>query len=146
MKKRHPQEIADFFQCYVAQDGTGHFQMYSEKPTFIMEDQDFGVENVWCMVGKPQGRTEYITSFVDIPEDHDFHTLYEPSKPKDKAPHQSDVHLGDRYVLLGEFQPSDLMRNVEQHLNMGFKLYGNPFVGPDTSYGYIHYQAMVRGL
>ena len=65
----------------------------------------------------------------------------------DLCPHQSEVFIHQEYVLLGEFQSNILMEKVNELLKDGFKLYGNPWTGPDVEdYGYIHYQAMVRGV
>ena len=139
MNKRTPQEWADITGCYVVRDrGRGCFDLYEEKPEINTKEgwwEDTG-GNVGCL---PRGAVD-----VDL-DTHDWTTLYEPRKA-DNAPHQSEVFIGERYVLLGEFQPSSLMQKVEDYLNKGFKLYGNPWTGPDSNYGYIHYQAMVRGL
>ena len=143
MIKRTPQEIADFFGCYVAQDGIGNFKAYSEKPEFVLEDERYGVRNVWVMANKPEGVFEYITNLVDAPKYHDFHILYEPHLP-DSAPHQSEVYTHREYVLLAEFDPSLLVSKVNEYLDKGYTLYGNPWTGPNDSYGYLHYQAMLR--
>lgn len=140
MIRRTPQEIADFFGCYVAQNEKGRWKLYCAKPIFCK-----GMDN------KIDWDSEYdqvpiMGCTVDVPADHDCKHLYEPQKP-DNVPHQSEVFIGERYVLLGEFHPNSLMQKVEEYLNKGFKLYGNPWTGPDASdCGYIHYQAMVRGV
>lgn len=135
--KRHPQEIADFFQCYVAMDENGSWYLFDTKPAI----NDVG--DRWVSIGM---YSFIIPTAIKTPEGHDWHTIYEP-QPVDTAPHQSEVYIEAHYVLLGEFQPDTLMQKVEEYLNKGFKLYGNPWTGPDTgSYGYIHYQAMVRDV
>lgn len=155
--KRSPQEIADIFQCYVVQaskyEGSS-FRCSAEKPKLSPDGERWEMKS-WIDIPD---------ELIEIPENHIWTQLYEPqpcsgeasvpdnkkasyskeSVIPDNKDHSSEVHIGDRYVLLGEFQPDELMQKVEEHLNNGFKLYGNPFTGPDTSYGYIHYQAMVR--
>ena len=149
--KRHPQEIADFFKGYVAQDENGSWYLFNTKPAI----NDVG--DRWVAIGM---YSFIIPTAIKTPEGHDWHTIYEP-QPKDPieifneiqargndiAPHQSEVHAHKEYVLLGEFDPSKLGLKVNEYLEKGFKLYGNPWTGPDTrSCGYIHYQAMVRGI
>ena len=160
MIRRTPQEIADFFQCYVAQDESGEWYMYKDKP---IRNEDSGI---WVGSIEEPLRITYMT--VEIPSDHDWTILYEQrpysEKPADsinkeafcsgKAPdsenkpdHASEVYIGERFVLLGEFQPPALMQKVEEYLDKGYRLYGNPWTGPDVERcGYIHYQAMVRGV
>lgn len=140
MIKRTPQEIADFFDCYVVQDGsTGVFKAYSEKPEFVMEDPEFGIENVW--IGK-DGESAYIAGLVDVPKNHDFHILYEPSKPKDKALHQSEVHTHKEYIIVGGCNNRiSLEKDIGNNINNGWKLLGG--VAVDDG---LFYQAMVRGV
>ena len=137
MNQHTPQEWADWTGGYVAQDKDKDWFLYRDKPEIDTHRGHWKTENAYY-ISIPKG-------LIDIPADHDWTTLYEPRKA-DNAPHQSEVFIGERYVLLGEFQPSSLMQKVEDYLNKGFKLYGNPWTGPDSNYGYIHYQAMVRGL
>ena len=155
MIKRDPQEIADFFGVYVAQDNdeSGIWNIFFNRPVLI--------NGYWFdeSEGKLYSGT-YITALVSVPEDHDYHTIYEPQtkdaievfksiqeRGKNSAPHQSEVHTHREYVLLGEFSPSELCVKVSEYLEKGFKLYGYPWTGPDCGRcGYIHYQAMVRGL
>ena len=44
MIKRTPQEIADFFQCYVAQDEDGDWYMYKDKPNL----QQVSLKQIRC--------------------------------------------------------------------------------------------------
>lgn len=136
--KRKPQEIANFFRMYLAQDRTREWYLYESKPA-IRESVGYWIAD--------SGREAILSeSLIEVSADHDWHTMYEPQL-KDTAPHQSEVYVGERYVLLGEFHPGTLMQKVEEYLNKGFKLYGSPWTGPDCgSCGYIHYQAMVRGV
>ena len=65
MIKRTPQEIADFFQCYVAKDKSGYWYAYKEKPT--EEDNYF---ERWYIS---------ITEMVDCKDDIDWKdSLCEP--------------------------------------------------------------------
>lgn len=70
MIKRTPQEIADFFGCYVAQDMSDRWYAYEEKPH--MERN-----NTWDI---DCGRSVSIIGddLFDIPADHDWTHLYEP--------------------------------------------------------------------
>ena len=145
MIKRSPKEIADFFQMYVFQASmysSSCFRCSDEKPELSINGEHWEMKS-WI---------DLPDELISIPADHDWTHLYEPRpnglvevfKSIQARNHSSEVYIGDRYVLLGEFQPNELMKKVEEHFNDGFKLYGNPFTGPDTSCGYIHYQAMVR--
>ena len=149
MIKRTPQEIADFFGGYVAQDKSDRWYVYQKRPRISIDTWDSNGGDI-CIIGD---------DLLDIPADHDWTVLYEPrldnkseinyqNQPEvdNKAPHQSEVHVEKEYVLLGEFQPGTLMYKVNELLKDGFRLYGNTWTGPDSSYGYIHYQAMVRGV
>ena len=162
MIKRDPQEVADFLGVYVAQDEDGDWYIFCEKPELNNSCNVWS--GGWYMLLNPD--------IIAIPKAHNWRLLYEPQGKQEKsegnslnsgkkdgscyqdfadsdnnAPHQSEVYVGERYVLLGEFNPDTLMQKVQEYLNKGYMLYGNPWTGPDTgSYGYIHYQAMVRGL
>ena len=143
MIKRTPQEIADIFQCYVAMNQDGAWYMFEEKP----ERQ----ERTWRINSK---HFAYLHSkLIDIPFPCDWTHLYEPrpyseksADSENKPDHLGEVYTHKEYVLLGEFQPGLLMQKVNELLQDGFRLYGNPWTGPDSNYGYIHYQAMVRGV
>ena len=68
MIKRTPQEIADFFGCYVAQTFSGYWFVHIDKP--IMH------KGAWIShngIGFPN-------QLVDAPADHDWEQLYEPRK------------------------------------------------------------------
>lgn len=144
MIKRSPQEIADFFGCYVAQDEAGCFMIYSEKPEFILEDEMYGVKNVWVMANKPEGVFEYITSLVDVPKDHDFHILYKPNlseKPTGSAPHQSEVHTHKEYIIMCADNRITLEQYVIDKINHGWELSGG--IAVDKGF---FYQTIVRGV
>lgn len=155
MIKRDPQEIADFFGCKVQvnpytfsahlwdandeiKESVGYLN-HQLMHMSNMDDDKFRYEPQ-----EKQGGQEETLSNSDN-KNGSYYQNFEDSD--NNAPHQSEVYIEDHYVLLGEFQPDTLMQKVEEYLNKGFKLYGNPWTGPDTrSYGYIHYQAMVRGI
>lgn len=150
MIKRTPQEIADFFGGYVARDNDLRWHVFRDKPEKKLAY--WRINNVKC-------GTYLNTEFIDTNLCDKRVCLYEPrldnkseinyqNQPEvdNKAPHQSEVHVEKEYVLLGEFQPGTLMYKVNELLKDGFRLYGNPWTGPDSIYGYIHYQAMVRGV
>ena len=70
MIKRTPQEIADFFGCYVAMNVDGDWFAYSEEP-LIDRTRDCwdGFYNYLCL--EPE--------FINPPANHDWTTLYEPA-------------------------------------------------------------------
>lgn len=90
----------------------------------------------------------YVPIDSDSPSPEPPHDFYPAGcDPTDKAPHQSEVHIGERYVLLSASDPKVLMQKVEDYLSKGFRLYGNPWTGPDEGHcSNLHYQAMVRGI
>ena len=139
MNKHTPQEWADITGCYVARDRDRQcFDLYEEKPE-INNKEGWWEDTVGNVGSIPR---DLVKEDLDT---YDWTTLYEPRKV-DNAPHQSEVFIEPKYVLLGEFCPETLMQKVNEYLDKGYRLYGNPWAGPDTGYGYIHYQAMVRGL
>ena len=74
MIKRTPQEIADFFGCYVVMDKSGRWYVYRNKPEIVEKD------NVWDNL---TGYCLYLDSyFIDTPANHDWHTFYEPAEKK----------------------------------------------------------------
>ena len=163
MIKRTPQEIADFYGCYVAQDKSGDWYLYEKAPVADLS------EAIWRDGGR-SAETPH-EAFMAVPENHDWTKLYEPQgnqgkteedfpnpdnksnacyedqADSDNKPNRlGEVYTHKEYVLLCEFQPGPLMQKVNELLQDGFRLYGNPWTGPDSNYGYIHYQAMVRGV
>ena len=148
MIKRDPQEITDFFGCEVlvnpfsetanlyADGDSGYCIGYLKKHTVVScENHD-----KTTIIFEPQRKQENSEN-KNRPCYQDF------TDSDNNAPHQSEVHTHREYVLLGEFSPSELCVKVSEYLEKGFKLYGYPWTGPDCGRcGYIHYQAMVRGL
>ena len=72
MIKRTPQEIADFFQCYVAQDESGEWYMYKDIP--IRNN----CRGIW--VGSIEDPLRFPYKVVEIPSNHFWTHLYEPRK------------------------------------------------------------------
>ena len=101
MSKRTPQEIADFFGCYVAMDKSGRWYVYRNKPERREKD------SFWF---EPLSFSLYLNdSLIDIPANHDWHTLYEPALKK-KAKKLVPFDLSkkeDRDALRGKWITSE---------------------------------------
>ena len=159
MIKRGPQEIADFFGCYVAQDEDGGWYMYKDKP---MRNEDRGI---WVGSIDDPLRIPYMT--VEIPDNHFWTILYEPqpyseksadsnnkeASCSEKAPvsenkpdHTSEIYTEKEFKLIPAFDPARLEAMISDYLNDGFTLYGNPFVVEDRKYGPMIIQAIARGV
>ena len=77
MIKRTPQEIADFFGCYVTQNYNGDWFVHIDKP--VMH------RGAWVShtgIGFPN-------QMVEAPDDHDWEILYEP---RDITPKSGDLN------------------------------------------------------
>lgn len=159
MIKREPQEIADFFGGYVAQNRNGKWHLFYSSEPYIddmygtWEDDALGI---------------YIDfKLIDVPEGHDWQTIYKPQKKQrnsdnknrscyqdfvdsdNNAPHQSEVHTHREYSIVCSSDPTEVIRKVNELMNKGWKCYGSliieslPETYDDSSY---FYQAMVRGV
>lgn len=148
MIKRDPQEIADFFGCKVKVNPYTYNVDLWDTNNDIKECVGYMKHHLVLTSNMANGKLKYEPQGNSLNSENKDGPCYQDFADSDNnAPHQSEVYIEDHYVLLGEFQPDILMQKVEEYLNKGFKLYGNPWTGPDTrSYGYIHYQAMVRGI
>ena len=134
MIKRLPQEIADFFGCYVGQTATGYWFLSEEKPPL----RSYG----WIT----RDRYDLPDGFVDVPEGHSWDHLYEPQGNQGKsekdfpcsaetadsdnkaapysekqadsdnkeAPHQSQVHVHQEYDVVCGGYPEQLSIKVTQ--------------------------------
>lgn len=71
MIKKTPQEIADFFQCYVAQDKNGTWCLFEDKPEI---DEDVAI---WLLPQKGNAGL-LVKSCVNPQKDHHWTHLYEP--------------------------------------------------------------------
>lgn len=70
--RRTPQEIADFFNCYVAMDEDGEWYLYSEEPRF-------GRYSWNCSKGLFRHMdTLGFLCFILVTENHNWRTLYRP--------------------------------------------------------------------
>ena len=139
MIKRTPQEIADFFQCYVAQDENGLWYINGCKPELKIE------KGYWKPQRTPDDFEINIFSIlVSAPADHDWTHLYEPRKA-DNAPHQSEVFIHKEYRIVKahkEINPEAFAQGVAVWLNSGWKPCGGIAFDKDGC----PYQAMVRGV
>ena len=164
MIKRTPQDIADFYGCYVAQDESGEWYMYKDKP---MRNEDRGI---WVGSIDDPLRIPWMT--IDIPADHDWTHLYEPRpySPKstdsdnkeapyswkqvdsdNKASHQSQVHVHAEYCIVTNVNPVGLSGHVRELVSEGWRPQGGVAVEHlPKSEGYVqdccYHQAMVRGM
>ena len=145
MIKRTPQEIADFFQCYVAQNRDGSWHMFFGRP--------YSTTIHWCLYDSTEGSMEIDACAVDVPTNHLWTMLYEPRMQKPEKPdHASEVFIHKEYVVVEGNRIQDLSKKVNTLLNHGWKLQGGVAVEylPESD-GYkegseVFYQAMVRGV
>lgn len=139
MIKRTPQEIADFYGCYVAMTEDGYWYMYEKKPKRL--------DGYW---DSPDGYSQILSdSFMKDTEDHDWTVLIEPST-KDAA-HISEVHTHMEYQVVTDPDAGELFKRINALLSKGWRPQGGVAVehlesDEDCSSGYILYQAMVRGI
>lgn len=169
MIKRTPQEIADFYGCYVAQDKDGDWYIYEKAPVADLS------EAIWRDGGR-SAETPH-EAFMAVPENHDWTKLYEPQGNQGKteedfpcsteradsdnkeapysekqadsdntASHQSQVHVHQEYTVVFNMTLSSLCDFVNKHIAEGWKPQGGvtSWIGEN---GYrTYYQAMVRGM
>lgn len=146
MIKRDPQEFADFFQCYVAQESDGKWYAYQLCPVLFNSGwyEDTYIE---------------ITDLVETPKAHNWKKLYVPqninAKPwninaesgencqkDDLCIHQSEVHTHKEYIIVGGGDNRmSLERTIVNNMTDGWKLLGG--VAVDKG---LFYQAMVREI
>ena len=158
MIKRGPQEIADFFQCYVAQDKDKYWFMYKDKPI----RNNF--RGIW--VGSIEDPLGIPYKTVEIPANHHWTTLYEPqpyseksadfdnkeASYSEKAPvsenkpdHLGEVYTHKEFQLVYSDTPAGLSDAVTKLIGRGWSLYSSPFAMAYGAEYYLH-QAMVRGV
>ena len=160
MIKRTPQEIADFFQCYVAQDEDGTWYMYKDKP---MRNEDRGI---WVGSIDDPLRIPYMT--VEIPGDHFWTILYEPQSADSinkeascsgKAPvsdnkpdHASEVYTHKEFRIESHTEMAPLASKITALMNEGWMPSGGlvvehlPMADGYVEDGQVFYVAMVRGV
>ena len=82
--KRTPQEIADFFNCYVAMDEDGYWYLYSEEPIIVKGDFICcSMAHYWSIANCDTGEILAISKsflLLNAEEDHDWRTLYRPHR------------------------------------------------------------------
>lgn len=162
MIKRSPQEIADIFQCYVAMDRNGEWNIYENRPaikngmSFWVADSGFDAE-----INKV---------LLEVPADHDWTHLYEPrpcsEKPADsinkeascsekalvsenKPAHLEEVYTHKEYCVESHTALTPLMSRITAMMNNGWKPQGGIFKDWDENCDggeYRYYQAMARGV
>ena len=143
MIKRTPQEIADFFGCYVAQTFSGDWFVW-------ISNNGIGFPN----------------QLVDAPADHDWEQQYEPRKitpesgiineefgkncqKPDLYTCQSEVHTHKEYRVICADNQEKLQDKVTLAINEGWKCQGGVYVQDRSHIAHVNfaffYQAMVRG-
>ena len=141
MIKRTPQEIADFFGCYVFEAETeGDFYVTKQKP---IQDYDCYVMSV------DDGALGILSEFVSFPADHDRTHLYEPQTEIEGCPHQSEVHTHKEYKVVCYTYENSLNEAITSMMAEGWKPQGSiamVYLGEIYSPPIMFAQAMVRGL
>lgn len=107
MIKRTPQEISDFFGCYVAQDDERNWWIYENKP-FLDGD-------CWQSDGKCFEVEEYLIE-IDVPEDHIWTKVYSPNASENLTCSSSTVSKMEKIVGISEKETSSIADNKEQHV------------------------------
>lgn len=190
MIERTPQEIADFWQCYVAMDRNGKWNIYENRlaiedgMSFWFADSGFDVEinkglievpanHDWTILYKPGNITpesgninsksgencQKSDLYPHLPVANDsgisseaYYPDFKDSGSKDSAPHQSQVHTHQEYIVAEAKRAEDLAKKVNVMLDHGWKPQGGIAIEylPESD-GYaegseIFYQALTRGL
>ena len=151
MIKRGPQEMADFFGCYVAQDEDGGWYMYKDKP---IRNEDRGI---WVGSIDDPLMIPYMT--VEIPDNHLWTMLYEPRPCSEKAPDSENKpeHLGEVYThkefrIESHTEMAPLASKITALMNEGWMPSGGlvvehlPMADGYVEDGQVFYVAMVRGV
>ena len=164
MIKRGPQEIADFFGCYVAQNEKGAWYIYANKPDMIPATDH--ARGYWNSVNDSCSYLLYESLFV--PENHDWTHLYEPhpyseksadsinkeASYSEKAPvsenkpdHLGEVYTHKEYRVEHHTELTPLMSRITVLMNQGWRPSGGINVNYSPSLKTASYhQAMVRGV
>ena len=154
MIKRLPQEIADFFGCYVVQDkALSAWYLFREKPE---RDETLG----WVTSSGNENAALISSICIDVPTDHDWTHLYEPQADnkdiqlggmamfeidgqkiivatkekflelqkkiamKSVAPHQSEVYTHQEYKTIACLSLPALTQNVNKAMAEGWRPQG----------------------
>ena len=147
MIKRTPQEIADFFGCYVAQDEGGEWWVYVNKP-ILKEDH-------WATLNEDAFEIGDLPIEIEVPEDHVWTKLYSPNVSEN--PTCSTVSEMEKAVGISEKETTredsaeitqatssyivvyydcleGLTENVNAYLSEGYVLCGNLVVDSNEFY------------
>ena len=163
MIKRTPQEIADFFGCYVARDADRRWHIFKEKPelnlgyhrkenTLIkngiyLNPELINTDNVYklAVLYEPQKTISPESTVINKESD-------ENCQKSGLCPHSDEVYTHREYVVAEGKRVRDLTNKVNILLAHGWKPQGGIFVEylPESD-GYaesteFYYQAMVRGV
>lgn len=103
MIKRTPQEIADFFGCYVAMDKNGEWYYFEDKPKID------NIDSQWHDCNYSGDCIHIRIESINPPVGHDWTTLYEPTlKKKTKKLVPFDLSKKeDRDALRGKWITSE---------------------------------------
>ena len=141
MIRRTPQEIADFFGCYVAETESGFWFMIRHKPS--LENGEWITR---C--GLPY---DIDSNIVEAPADHDWTHLYEPQMVSaetahtTEAPHLGEVYAHKEYRIVTAHKEIDsevFSKGVMAWIERGWR----PAGGISFDKHGCPYQAMVRGV
>lgn len=143
MIRRTPQEIADFFGCYVFQGrARDNFYMTKGKPEWNGADFCLHSDGMLSLIDK---------AVVDIPTGHDWTHLYEPQMVSAETAHTTDTtHLGEVYAhkeyrivtAHKEIDSEAFSKGVMAWIERGWR----PAGGISFDKHGCPYQAMVRGI
>ena len=153
MIKRTPQEIADFFRCYVIMDSNGAWFITTEKPDKKVLDWTAQRYTRWQRIGD---------FMIDVPADHDWTHLYEPRKitPESGIINEEsgrNCQKPDLYTCQGEVHTHKEYRIVTAHKEIDSEAFSKgvmawiergwrPAGGISFDKHGCPYQAMVRGV
>lgn len=145
MTKRLPQEIADFYGCYLVQSKEGLWYLLGTKPK--VEGSNW--------IGDGKYPVQIDERLISVSANHDWTKLYEPHAKdpievfKDiQARHQSEVHVHQEYDIVCGGYPEQLSIKVTQLIHEGWKPVGGIVCLPPAHRedSETFYQAMVRGI
>lgn len=148
MIRRTPQEIADFFGCYVAQDEDLSWWIYRNMPCIAKDSWVFSN-------GMTVEIDESLISLIEVPEDHVWTKLYSPNVSEN--PTGSTVSEMEKVVGISEKETTKmdsakiaqatssyiviyydclegLTENVNAYLSEGYVLCGNLVVDSNEFY------------
>ena len=145
MTKRTPQEIADFFGCYVVKESDGWWYLFKNKP------QKFN--GSWVDVSEPLNMSHSMLCDEAIEDDY-TRDYYEPHSgnqgkiEEDFPNHAKEVYTHKEYRIVSAVADTeDLDSKVTKLLNEGWKPIGGvAFSQYDDNHYDTFYQAMVRGV